>query len=79
MFSESTRFPKIIVNFLIRFPAILLSDQIASTKLQEVQQENGRFLYQNVLVSEYTDFTSVILLFEFQVKGSNLCNQRDDK
>jgi len=56
VFSESSTFSKTIFDFLVRLPVILLLDQDASIKLLEKQQENGRFLFENVLLSEYTNF-----------------------
>ena len=57
MFSESGTFSKTIFDFFVRFPVILLSDQGVCMNLQEIQQENGRFFFENVLLIEYTDFT----------------------
>ena len=50
VFSKSSTFSKTIFNFLVRFPVILLLEKNASMKLREIQQENGRFFFEYVLL-----------------------------
>lgn len=56
VFPESNTFSKTIRGFFERFTVIILSDQSASIKLQEIQQENGKFSFETVLLPEYTNF-----------------------